>query len=384
MRDAKELKAERQKLRDDFLLRHAPARAPVYPTFSLEFACGLAGIDFKAANEDDTLAEKAYDALCGAFYADALPFIGARIPAVYEALGAKNWVMGSGGSIQHPEIETMYPEDYDAFTASPWQTLMDTFLPRVCEKIAPGDEKGKRALGDAMQVYTGRRAVQMEIFGRLRDKHGYGEGLANCPRTEAPFDFLADQLRGFKGVTMDLRRMPDKVEAAVQAILPLMIRCAKPPAMREGLYTHIPLHMAPYMNAKQFDRFFWPTLYTLVVELDSMGIGCILFAEQDWSRFSGHLETLPPSACIQIENGDSAHFAATVGKNHTFGGGYNPTISLVRSKEACIDEAKRFMDAAMTCGKAYFGFDRNVMDMATIDAGKIAAVLEWVRDYAIY
>lgn len=383
MQDTKALQAERQQLRDDFLLRHAPRRVPVYPTFSLELACGLAGISLRDANSDDGLAEKAYDTLCATFYADALPFIGARLPAVYEALGAKNWVMASGGSIQHPEIETMRPEDYDDFIAAPWQTVYERFLPRVCTKIT-GDAAGSKALTEALQIYNDRRAYQKGIFDRLRDAYGFGEGLANCPRTEAPFDFLADQLRGFKGVTMDLRRAPEKVEAAVRAILPLMVRCARPPALREGLYAHIPLHMAPYMNAKQFERFFWPTLEKLVVTLDAIGIGCILFAEQDWTRYTGYLERLPPSSCIQLENGDPAHFAATVGQSHSFGGGWDPTISLVRSRQECLDDAKRFVDAGMACGKFYFGFDRNVMDIRTIDVGKVQAVLEWVRDYAIY
>ena len=43
-------------------------------------------------------------------------------------------------------------------------------------------------------------------------------------QTDAPFDFIADLLRSFTGMMMDIRRVPDKVEAACEAILPLMVK----------------------------------------------------------------------------------------------------------------------------------------------------------------
>jgi hypothetical protein len=87
---------------------------------------------------------------------------------------------------------------------------------------------------------------------------------------------------------------------------------------------------------------------------------------------------------MYMEQGDPKVFAETVGKDHTFGGFYDPTISLIRSKEACIDEVKRLLDITMKTGKYYFCFDKGVIDIKSIDVPKIQAVLEWVIENGKY
>jgi hypothetical protein len=41
-------------------------------------------------------------------------------------------------------------------------------------------------------------------------------------------------------------------------------------------------------------------------------------------------------------------------------------------------------DICMKSDHFYFTFNRSVMDIASIDTGKLQAVLEWVRDNAVY
>lgn len=97
-----------------------------------------------------------------------------------------------------------------------------------------------------------------------------------------------------------------------------------------------------------------------------------------------YLATLPASHMFKIEAGDPQRWADTVGKTHPFGGFYDPTITLVKSQEACIDEAKRLLDIGMRTGKYIFSFDKNIIDGKSIDALKLAKVLEFVREYAYY
>ena len=37
-------------------------------------------------------------------------------------------------------------------------------------------------------------------------------------------DYIADMIRGFSAITMDIRRQPEKVAAAAEAVMPLMDR----------------------------------------------------------------------------------------------------------------------------------------------------------------
>jgi hypothetical protein len=80
---------------------------------TVEAACSYAEEELIKAHYDMDIEEKAYNEVCTDFYSDCFPLINLRHPAVYQLLGAKNWITGSNGAVQHPEIETMRVEDYD-------------------------------------------------------------------------------------------------------------------------------------------------------------------------------------------------------------------------------------------------------------------------------
>lgn len=370
------LQQERVQIRADLLAGRVPKRVFVTGLITLEAACGYAGVDLHRAHYDLALMEKAYTAICRDFYFDALPLLNIRHPVVYEILGAKNWVLASNGAIQHPEIEPMAAEDYDDFIADPEGVINGRILPRVCEKLGHGADD--KVLEEAMFAWNWSNAAHGEIFAQLEESFGYAPGFITGTIAEAPFDFLADQFRGFKGITVDCRRMPDKVEAAVEKILPMMVRKALPKRIRPGDINFMPLHLAPYINMKAFERLYWPTMKALVEEVDRQGVHYYIFAEQNWMRYLDHLATLPPSAILRFEDGDPRRVKETCGKDHIISGFYDTTITLTRSKEACIDEAKRLVDTCAPGGRFYFSLNKSIMDIRSIDPKKFQAVLDWL------
>ncbi|MDR0562872.1 MAG: hypothetical protein LBG73_09330 [Spirochaetaceae bacterium] len=384
MRSVEELQRERSQIRSDLLAGKKPKRLFITPNFTMEAACGLAGVSLIEAHYNLELFEKALAKVCETFYSDVFAPRSTRFAHVYQILGARNWILGSNGTIQHPEIETMYTEDYDEFIADPYKTIMEKFLPRACAAQNTDPINNSLALANAYGAYKDIINVQNGIAANMIAKYGYVPGFITNQMIEAPFDFLADQLRGFKGITMDIRRCPGKVKAAVEAITPLMIKMATPAAMRPGLISFIPLHLAPFINPKAFDELYWPTFETMIVELDKKGIACSLFVEQDWTRYCEYLERLPKSTIMFMEGGDPKRFTETVGKDHAFAGFYDPTITLAKSKQECIDEAKKLLDICMKSDHFYFNFDKNIIDIKSVDVPKLQAVLEWVHENGIY
>jgi hypothetical protein len=383
MGTVEELIKERTQVRTDLLSGKKPKRVFSILFFGMGGTCSYAGIDMMQAHYSMELREKALDKFYAAFIADA--FSGdTRHPPVYHILGAKNWTTGSNGAMQHPEIEIMYAEDYDEFIDAPYKTIVEKFLPRVCAALDTDPVTRSLKLAAAYGAHKNIAAARNGITAKLMARYGYVPALATNQMIYAPFDFLADQLRGFKAITIDIRRCPDKVKAAVEAVTPLMIKMAVPPVIRPGLITMIPLHMAPYINQKAFEELYWPGLEKVVVELDRKGIACFLFAEQDWTRYCEYFERLPKSTIMRVEAGDPKRFTETVGKDHVFGGFYDPTITLTRSKEECIDEAKRLFDICMKSDHFYFAFDRSIMDIKSVNVPKLQAVLEWVRENGKY
>jgi uroporphyrinogen-III decarboxylase len=278
----------------------------------------------------------------------------------------------------------MHADEYDEFTAAPYKTIIEKFLPRVCSALDTDPVNQGLTLATAFGDFRSQEKSLAETCAKLTQKFGYCPGMITGQRILAPFDFLADQLRGFKSITMDIRRIPDKIKTALDAITPLMIKMADPAVSRPGLISLIPLHLAPFINNKQFDELYWPSLEKTVVELDTLGVGCMIQVEQDCTRYAEYFARLPESTIFMIESGDPQRFTETLGQKHVFGGFYDPTITLIRSKEQCIDEAKRLLDICMESDHAYFIFDRIVMDIKSVDVSKLQAVLEWVRDKAVY
>jgi hypothetical protein len=384
MSTVEEKQKERMEIRNAYLTGQKPKRVFMTPGFSWDAAVNFAGIDKKKAHYDMSLTEQALEKLCATFPSDAMMGGNLRFALVYQMLGARNFIMGSNGTVQHPEIHTMEEDEYDEFIKAPYKTIIEKFLPRACTALGKDPVSSGLTLAAAYGAIKNVRAAQAAVAGKVAAKYGYVPPFANNQQIQAPFDFLADQLRGFTRINMDVRRIPAKVKAAVDVITPIMIKMAIPPVMRPGLISFIPLHLGSFLNRKAFEELFWPSFEELVVKLDQMGIACSIFVEHDWTRYASYLEKLPKSTIMYMEASDPKVFADTVGKNHIMGGFYDPTISLTRSKEECIDEAKRLLDICMKTGKYYFSFDKSVLDMKSIDVSKIQAVLEWVYENGKY
>ncbi|MDL2214072.1 uroporphyrinogen decarboxylase [Clostridia bacterium OttesenSCG-928-O13] len=385
MSNAQELLQERLELREDLVAHKVPGRVPMYLRFSAEAACGLAGVDLMRAHYDIELMEKAYTAVCDTFVSDANPCSNIRFPASYQLLGARNWILSSSGVMQHPEIEIMQAEEYDEYTAEPYTFIVEKLLPRACGALDKSPAENMLAFARAQDSYRQDSAKHGAVMAKLNQKYGYGPGMAvGGGMIEAPFDFLADQLRGFKGILMDVRKRPEKIEEAIEATLPLMVKLGTPAKIAPGATNFCPLHLAPYINGKAFERLWWPSFLEMSKQLDAKGVGINHYCEQDFTRYGEFLAQMPTSNSFLFEDGDYAQLKKTAGKDHVIGGFYDPTITLVKTKEECIDAAKRLLDVCMEGGQYYFAFDKTVMDSKSIDTPKLVAVVEWVRDNAKY
>ena len=379
-----ELLAERNSIRDDLLAMKTPKRVPVFPLFTLEAAVGLTGASLLDCHYDTALAEKSHEAICETFYSDSLPTYNSRFPSVYDILGSKNWKLGSNGAMQYSGFEFMMDDEYDEFIEAPYKIILEKFLPRVCSELDSDPIKRSLVFTKAFAEFRQKNAEHIGIYIKLMDRFGYSSGVIAGPTTVVPFDFIGDQIRGMNGIMGDIFRYPDKLEAAVEAVLPHMVKIAAPGEKADGRFCFVPLHFAPYLNLKAFKRFYWPFLERFVLDTEKLGVRSTLFIENDWTRYLDYLETLPTSTIGWVDDGDPEQFTEKFGKDHVFGGFFDPMITLTKSKEECIDEAKRLCDTCMKSGHFYFTFNKSVMDIKSIDIAKLQAVLEWVRDKAIY
>lgn len=184
---------------------------------------------------DTTDLEATFEKVSEDFFSDLLPVSAFRMPSFYKILGSKNFVMGSNGFLQHPEVEGLAVEDYDAFIASPYNCIVERVLPRLYSELNRDPLTRSLVMAKAFNAFTDETGNTGRIYGNLIQKYGYGYTNFFAGFCEAPFDFLTDQLRGFKNISVDVRRIPDKVEAAVNAVTPLMIKMGNQPVPKNTM-----------------------------------------------------------------------------------------------------------------------------------------------------
>ena len=375
---------ERNKLFTDIYDGKRPKRVPIILDLKWDAAITYRNMDLKRSLWDSSCIMDFMDPVSTEFQADKLP-VGAntRPPLLYQLLGSKCIIMSESGTMQHPEVHSLKPEEYDEFIADPYKCMCEKLLPRLYSELdAP---KGKAALTFAI-AYKAKADVMapmIKCMNEVTEKYGF----CNIPGggfTEAPFDFLADFIRSFSGISGDVRRYPAKVEAACEAILPHMLKVGLVPNSSNYSRTYIPLHMGPYLNQKQFDRFWWPTFASLMKGLDDAGAGVTLFVEQNWMRYIDYLCDLPGRVELLFEYGDPALTVEKVNGKHIIEGFYPSVLAQTGTKEQCLDKTKELLDILCRDGNYIFSFDKSFYSLKDPIRTNLHAILDYVLTNGIY
>lgn len=380
----KTIQEERTQLFKNVFDGKVPKRVPIDIDFSWDAAIEYAELDLKTAQWDMKQWPIFYEKMAQEFQNDKLPLTRSnRTPRFYQILQAKSFVMSDSGYMQHPEISCLEVDEYDEFIKDPYNFMTEVLLPRLYPSIqndtifsALNFAKAYKAYHDSMQYMT-------EIADCMTDKYGYAV-LPPGAGTEAPFDYLADLIRSFTNINKDIRRCPQKVEEACEALLPLTCKAAIGPVQNQYARCFIPLHMAPFLNKKQFERFWWPTFQKLMKYIFENNMGAWIFCEHDWSDKLDYLAELEGRVYMCFEYGDPSKIKKIVGKNHIVSGLYPISYLQTKSKQECIDEAKRLLDIMAPGGGYIFSTDKIIFSLKGQIAENLKAVLETVREYGQY
>ncbi|MEG0377287.1 MAG: uroporphyrinogen decarboxylase, partial [Eubacterium sp.] len=330
----------------------------------------------------------AAEKVCAAMYSDINPAgtVHLRFPSFYEALKAQAFRMANNGFMQHPEVEGMKVEDYDAFIKNPYDCILEKLLPRLYKNLDMNHPaQYGLSFAKALLIHGADVEEGGAVAGKLIEKYGYYPGNGQSDTfTEAPFDMLADQLRSFSGIIRDIRKMPDKVVAACEAIYPLALSKGVPKKINAYSRCRFPLHMATFMRETDFKKVWWPTFLQITHTLASKGVQISCIVEDDWMRYLDYLEELPANSQLTFEYGDPKKIKEKLGKRHIISGLYPVTLPKTGSKQQCIDKAKELVDSLAPGGKYIFDFDKNIISSNSFKMENLAAVTEFVRTYAVY
>jgi hypothetical protein len=192
--------------------------------------------------------------------------------------------LGDDEPWQVEESGLMTPEDYDAIIERGWGPFQAAYLN---ERVAPG------VFDDFIKFVQGTGAVVEKA--NAGDMPFLSVGVLTTP-----FEFLCGG-RSFTQFVVDLYRMPDKVEATMQAMLPglndagigLTSALGVPGIWIGGWRSASKMLAQPL-----WDRFVWPYYKEIVLQVAGAGITPVLHLDSDWTRDLPRFLELPAKTCI--------------------------------------------------------------------------------------
>jgi hypothetical protein len=202
---------------------------------------------------------------------------------------------------------------------------------------------------------------------------------------KAPYDILADTLRGTRGMMLDLYRQPDMVLKAVERIIPLQIKQgAGMASMSKNPVVFIPMHKGAdgFMSDEQFKKFYWPSLKAVILGLAEEGCIPFLFCEGSYNSRLNYLKELPKASCFWIfDRTDMTEVKKAVGKNICIGGNVPSGLLLTGTPEQVKDYCKKLIDTAGK-GGGYIMATGTAMDEGKADT--LHAMIDFTKEYGVY
>jgi hypothetical protein len=396
-KDMEKLYQERLKRYVTAMRNDKPDMIPIRP-FVAEFTAKYAGYTCQEVTHDY---EKAFAAArkCAAnFDWDAVVSNMVYVwTGLTEAIGLKYYgVPGIGippttgfQYIEPPEEKAfMKPDEYDQLIEDPTGFLFNVWLPRVSSDVsAMGEPTSLRNNlsflkgGMAMLTYFNAFGKQNEL---LRTQSGTVSAIAGI--LKAPFDIIADKLRGYLGLVTDVLERPDKVLAACEVLMPHLTHVALSGADPDknvpiGYWMH--RGCVPFFSMEHFKRFYWPTFKPIVEEIWAHGHQVLFYAEGNWDAHLDSFAELPDQSIVyHVDQGDIFKVHKILGEKFCISGGIPNWLLATGTPAEVRDYCKKVIDGVAGDGGYIMDASAIVQNDAKVE--NIKAMTEFTREYGVY
>ncbi|MFH1638701.1 MAG: uroporphyrinogen decarboxylase family protein [Chloroflexota bacterium] len=404
---------EREKRIEDAIALRIPDRVPVTPSFSF-FAARYYGITYKEAMYESAKMSAAWEKTITDFQPDACenPFGTRHVGMLADIVDYKmmKWPghgVGDNRSFQYLDFENLKADEYDEFLFDPTYFMLTKFWPRVfgsleAMKNLPSlrmiySHSGFNALSmlntpemdaafvtlDKIRKQAARNTAASSAYTKKMESLGFPP--VNGVGSIVPFDLISDQFRGTRGAMLDMYRQPDKLLAAIDKVLPMiMARAVAAGEQATCKRVFIPLHKGQefFMSKEQYGKFYWPGFRALMVGLIDAGLNPCPFVEGEYTSRLEFLADIPKGkVCYRFENVDMVRAKDILKGIACIQGGLPITLMCTGSPDDVRTRCKKMIDVVGK-GGGYI-MDAGVgLDDAKIE--NIHAMIEFTREYGIY
>jgi len=396
-KDVEQLYAERLKRYVSAMRNEKPDKIPIRP-FVAEFTATYAGYTCQQVTHDYQIAFDAARKCAADFDWDAVVSNMVYVwTGLTEAIGMKYY--GVPGIHVPPNVGFQYLEpseenafmksdEYDQLIEDPTGFLFNVWLPRVSNDVQPNGKptsyrnnlsflKG----GMAMLSYFGGFAKQNEL---LRTESGTVSAISGI--LKAPMDILADKLRGYIGLAMDLLQRPQKVLAACEALMPHLLHNALSGADHDkNVPITIWMHRGcvPFVSHEHFNKIYWPTLKPIIEEIWAKGHQVLFYAEGNWDAHLDSFAELPDASIVyHVDQGDIFNVHKTIGHKFCLSGGIPNYLLSFGTPDEVRDYCRKVIDGVAGDGGYIMDASAIVQNDAKIE--NIKAMTDFTREHGVY
>ncbi len=396
-KDMEQLYAERLNRYVTAMRNEKPDKIPIRP-FVAEFTAKYAGYTCQEVTHDF---EKAFAAArkCAAdFDWDAV--VGNMVyvwTGLTQAIGTKYYAVPgidispeTGFQYLEPPEEKafMKADEYDQLIEDPTGFLFNVWLPRISADVsAMGEPTSYR---NNLSFLKGGMAMlnYFNGFGKqnalLRKESGTVSAISGI--LKAPFDIIADKLRGYLGLITDVFERPDKVLAACEALMPHLVHVALSGADPDknvpiGLWLH--RGCVPFFSQKHFEKFFWPTFKPIIEEIWAHGHQVLFYAEGDWNAHLKSFAELPDGSIVyHVDKADIFEVHKAIGEKFCISGGIPNFLLSYGTPEEVRNCCKKVIDGVAGDGGYIMDASAIVQNDAKVE--NIKAMTDFTREYGVY
>ena len=308
---------------------------------------------------------------------------------------------------QYVEKDYMKADEYPALLGNPADFWWRTLLPRAVGALEPFKKLPPMTgmMGPPLGFYAALAAPDVEeafkkIFAAGKEVIKLQQAVAEInlysraagiPELRggsmggAPFDSIADMLRGTQGMVMDMYRQPERLHEAMELVIPNVIRSAVAMADATGIpFCFMPLHKGDesFMSPKQFETFYWPSYRRVLMGMIEEGLVPFPFAE---GRYGARLEVikdLPKGSMLwSFEDIDMARAKKVLGPYACIAGNVPSSVLYTKTPKEVKEYCRKLIEICAP-GGGYILTGAAGMNEGNPD--NLRAMMEAAKEYGEY
>ncbi|NLZ38194.1 MAG: hypothetical protein GX893_01120 [Firmicutes bacterium] len=378
------LQQERNQLILDIWQGKTPKRVPMQIMISLEYAIQYKGYSLFREYYSPKHCYEAAEELAKLVNSDSLPTNPMNMAAVHRYAMNKFMVPGKDGFYQHPNYSPMEFEEYPELIKDPLEFWVRKLRPRVL-----GVVEEDRLLGE-LRVNAIKSVVAAKYKdyspAKLTEKYERIDVQAMAMMSMAPLDYIADFFRSFTNICIDIRRNPQWVLDACDAVLEFIVESLKRAPKIPGKINlvNLPLHMATYMKPKDYAKFYFPSFKKLIQLIQDHGYEAGFFCEENWDPHLDSLNDIPGRVRIGFEAANPKLIVEKLGNRHIICNIFDSHFLRTATPEEVKDEVKRLLDIVCVHGNYIFSFNKPFLCLGDAKMENIQAAVDAVLEYGEY